>query len=292
MGCTVPRYAIFVDAGYLFAQGSMAITGSKQARANLSLNIKAAIDELLSTARSINIEQKLLRVYWYDGARGAVALPSDHAEVARTPYVKLRLGMINGVGQQKGVDSLIVTDLIELARNRAIDDAVLLSGDDDIRVGVSIAQTFGVCVHVVGIAPSIGSQSPLLLQEADTTTEWGSLTVGKFLSTKIALSANASTEVMSTHNLRPAINEEIQINTEARPHLTAATQEFVAALSDDTLRKLITGWSAGQHGIPTDIDRPLLTLCGSKIGRRLEASESRYMRDKFAELVRGRAPGP
>jgi uncharacterized LabA/DUF88 family protein len=34
---------------------------------------------------------------------------------------------------------LIGTDLIELARNHAISDAVLLSGDEDLRIGVQIA---------------------------------------------------------------------------------------------------------------------------------------------------------
>ena len=46
-------------------------------------------------------------------------------------------------GRQKGVDSLIVTDLIELARNHAISDAVLLAGDEELRIGVQIAQSLG-----------------------------------------------------------------------------------------------------------------------------------------------------
>jgi hypothetical protein len=99
-------------------------------------------------------------------------------------YIKLRLGFVTGGGQQKGVDSLIVTDLIDLARNRAITDAVMLSGDEDVRIGVQIAQSFGVRVHLVGIAPSRGSQSMQLLREADTTTEWDATTVAKFLSVK------------------------------------------------------------------------------------------------------------
>src|SRR5580704_9640346 len=60
--------------------------------------------------------------------------------------------------------------MIALARNRAISDAVLVSGDEDLRVGVQQAQEFGVRVHLVGIKPSRGSQSLFLLQEADTLT--------------------------------------------------------------------------------------------------------------------------
>ena len=68
-------------------------------------------------------------------------------------------------GQQKGVDSLIIMDLIELARNHAISEAVLLSGDEDLRVGVQLAQSFGVRVHLLGVEPTRGNQSYLLLQE-------------------------------------------------------------------------------------------------------------------------------
>jgi hypothetical protein len=68
---------------------------------------------------------------------------------------------------------LIVTDMIALARNRAMSDAVLLSGDEDLRVGVQQAQEFGVRVHLLGVRPSRGSQSLFLMQEADTTHEWG-----------------------------------------------------------------------------------------------------------------------
>ncbi len=62
--------------------------------------------------------------------------------IGQSANTKLRLGLINSRGQRKGVDSLIVTDLIELARNRAITDALILSGDEDIKIGVQVAQTF------------------------------------------------------------------------------------------------------------------------------------------------------
>jgi uncharacterized LabA/DUF88 family protein len=283
----LPKVAIFVDAGYLFAQGSTALTGAKQPRSVVSLNVEAAVGALLRTTRAQGIEQKLLRVYWYDGARGSAVLPADHAAVARMQYVKLRLGMINGVGQQKGVDSLIVTDMIELARNRAIDDAVLLSGDDDVRVGVSIAQTFGVCVHLIGIEPSIGSQSPLLLQEADTTTEWDARTVGEFLSVKAGAPLSVRNPVAETQTA-----DNIRVIPEVRRDLTTAIQDFVSAQAPDTLLQLKTFWSQGNRGIPPESDRPLLISCGKRIGRRLGPHEAQFMREKFAELVRMSAALP
>ena len=61
------RVAIFVDAGYLYAAGSVALVGSKQSRVNLSLNISKAIDKLKSMAKAKTGDCSLLRIYWYDG---------------------------------------------------------------------------------------------------------------------------------------------------------------------------------------------------------------------------------
>src|SRR5665213_2998834 len=178
------RIAICVDAGYLFAQGSVALTGTKQQRTLLVLDPPKAIDELMAIARAKAPDATLLRIYWYDGSQAYKGPTLEQGQLAHLDNVKVRLGFINSAGQQKGVDSLIVTDLIELARLGAICDAVLLSGDEDVRVGVQIAQNYGVRIHLLGITPSRGSQSKALLQEADTTTEWGKVTVAKFLSVR------------------------------------------------------------------------------------------------------------
>ncbi|WP_188915691.1 hypothetical protein [Salinarimonas ramus] len=112
--------AVFVDAGYLFAQGSAALFGSKRSRSTLLLDEAVVLQRLIDLAREKS-NAELLRVYWYDGAPGARGLTPEHVSIAHVDHVKLRLGFMNSQGQQKGVDSLIVTDLIELARNRAID---------------------------------------------------------------------------------------------------------------------------------------------------------------------------
>jgi uncharacterized LabA/DUF88 family protein len=56
-----------------------------------------------------------------------------------------------------------------LARERAIAEAFLLSGDEDLREGVTAAQDQGVRVTVVGIQPvsQHHNQSRELIQEAD-----------------------------------------------------------------------------------------------------------------------------
>ena len=114
----IGRVAIFVDSGYLFAQGSVALAGMKQPRSSIDLNSAAVLAELKNTHTTKAPGIPLLRVYWYDGVsvRGPTA---EQAGLAHAENVKVRLGFINSAGQQKGVDSLIVTDLIDLARNHA-----------------------------------------------------------------------------------------------------------------------------------------------------------------------------
>ena len=110
------RVAVFVDAGYLFAQGSVALCGEKLTRGEIVLDHGAVIAKLKTFAESqANLD--LLRIYWYDGT--AQGPTPQHITLAEQAGVKVRLGFVNSVGRQKGVDSLIVTDMITLARNRA-----------------------------------------------------------------------------------------------------------------------------------------------------------------------------
>ena len=110
---------------------------------------------------------RLLRVYWYDALLGP--RPSlEQTTIAHLAGVKLRLGSLNNAGEQKGVDSLIVTDLIDLARNRAISDAILVSGEEDLRVAVQVAQTYGVRVHILAVGDPKKSVSTALQMEADS----------------------------------------------------------------------------------------------------------------------------
>jgi hypothetical protein len=110
----------------------------------------------------------LLRVYWYDAARDRVPT-IDQRVVAQMAWVKLRLGNLNARGQQKGVDANIRADMEALARHRAITDAVLIAGDEDMVPAVEAAQAFGVRVHLWGVEPPYGTnQAERLVWESDT----------------------------------------------------------------------------------------------------------------------------
>ncbi len=89
--------AIFVDAGYLFAQGSTALTGSKKSRRDTTINETAVMAELTAAGQAKCPGSSLLRVYWYDGALGA-RLTVEQATLARMDHIKLRLGLVSGSG--------------------------------------------------------------------------------------------------------------------------------------------------------------------------------------------------
>jgi uncharacterized LabA/DUF88 family protein len=109
---------------------------------------------------------EFLRIYWYDAAPRGVAQP-EHDRVANQPGVKVRLGRLTRQGQ-KGVDSLVLRDMMRLSSEHAICTAFLVAGDEDLRQGVIEAQDHGVKVVLLGIEPTIGqNQSESLSQEAD-----------------------------------------------------------------------------------------------------------------------------
>ena len=267
------RVAIFVDAGYLYAAGSAAVFGSGQRRADVALDFESTLSKLQETAQAKAHNAALLRIYWYDGALHS-GLSADQRTLANMDDVKLRLGVINFAGQQKGVDSLIVTDLIELARNHAISDAVLLSGDEDTRIGVQIAQRFGVRVHLLGIASSRGNQSRQLAQESDTASEWSAADIGELLTLKPGLEAVDH----SLESDKPAIADD----------LDTAVSAFIAVLTPNELESIANLNPSDR--IPDEIDGRLLAACGQRLGRWLERYESEYIRSQLKQQAKLQPP--
>lgn len=273
------RVAVFVDAGYVFAQGSMLLDGSKRPRSEVLLDHEAAIQALSGFATSI-AGVPLLRVYWYDGT--STGPSPQHLTLAYLQNVKVRLGFVNSVGEQKGVDSLIVTDMINLARNRAMSDAVLVSGDEDLRVGVQQAQEFGVRVHLVGIKPARGSQSLFLLQEADTTHEWTETEIAGFLSCKPRIVNPSDTAVPAPSGPPPAA-----VLSAVMPR---GSLEVVAARVAGTLepseRQAVIDTFESRKQLPADVDRKLLTGGRSALRRDLIPAEKKQIREAFVQACR------
>ncbi len=251
----------------------------------MQLDFDKVLEQLETLSHSIT-GVGLLRIYWYDGT--ATGPSAQHQALAFKPCVKVRLGFVNNAGQQKGVDSLIITDMISLARNRAMSDAVLLSGDEDLRVGVQQAQEFGVRVHLLGITPCRGSQSQFLLQEADTTHEWTLAEISKFMShspspIKTSVSA-ATTPAPAPLPLPSATGSTEPLNVVAAARLSANEIDV----------NLIQGILANYEStklLNAQIDRPLLGRAKRCIGM-LTPVQIRELRSEFIAALKIRVSNP
>lgn len=164
---TPSTHAAFVDAGYVYAAAGRLVAGTEDRR-TFDLDAEGIIEAFIDKARTIFPDSRLLRVYWYDGARRRIHT-QEQQRIAELPDVKVRLGNLNANNQQKGVDSLIRSDLESLARHRALTDAVLIGGDEDLVSAVEAAQGYGARVHLWGIeAPGGRNQADPLLWEVDS----------------------------------------------------------------------------------------------------------------------------
>jgi hypothetical protein len=161
----VDRCAVFVDAGWFLSEAAQALTG-RGARSDVACRYRELMPALAGLA-SEHTGLPLLRIYWYDAAPDGIP-GAAHLEIGGLPDVKLRLGRISH-HEQKGVDALLILDLTTLARERAIADALVVSGDEDIREGIAVAQSLGVRVTLGAVALPEGrpSLATTLVQEAD-----------------------------------------------------------------------------------------------------------------------------
>jgi uncharacterized LabA/DUF88 family protein len=267
--------AVFVDAGYLYALCCIAQFNAPQPRLRINLDIEAVIRQLKMEAAALDGGGgRLVRIYWYDGAPKS-GMTAEQARTAAMPDVKLRLGSVNNYGEQKGVDALIAHDLSELARNRAIDAAILVSGDEDILVGVQTAQTFGVRVHLLGIDPA-HSQAQRLRYEADVCHEWPERLVAPW----VALRPGP--------RLQPAGYDESDGAT-AIPEMEPILDAMYPAVEGREYA-ILDMWDRATR-IAREIDSQLMRVLSSTLGRQLAPQEKPALRQAFIDALRASLEG-
>jgi hypothetical protein len=134
------RCALFVDAGYVLAEGAQAVHGTRN-RESVSWDY-AGLLKLLGGLSRDRTGLPLLRCYWYDtAAEGGRA--AEHETLADVPGVKLRLSKARP-NRKEGVEAEIRKDLSALARNRAVSDAVIVSAEEDLAPVIAEVQDLGI----------------------------------------------------------------------------------------------------------------------------------------------------
>ncbi|MDA8451995.1 NYN domain-containing protein [Acidovorax sp. NCPPB 3859] len=278
------RFVVMVDAGYLLRQAIEIVSNkASTSRAELDINdpvglIKALLDKSIAT---LNLTGKeLLRVYWYDGVMPNGFTPQQRSLV-NVDDVQFRAGTINGRGQQKGVDSLIVTDLIELTSHHAICDAVLVTGDSDLAVGIEVAQKRGVRIAVLGVedlaAGVAHHQSFEITSRADRVGMLGQVELAPMLR-YVPAQHSVSTPVAAP-TPTPSTPATAPID---RPRIEAAVKTFISQQAAP-----LTG--AVDHTtkrIDSTVDRSLLHHVFTELGHgRLTETEKVYARQVFRAEV-------
>ncbi len=257
--------AIFVDAGYLYKQGALAAYGTALKRHEVSLDAQQFVGRLTTYVVDQFPNDELFRTYWYDGSKGGVA-SSEQLSVAALAYVKFRRGRINSAGQQKGVDTLIVRDLMVLSQERSIQRAVVLSGDEDLREGIEYAQDRGVRVALLGIEASGGaSQSTELVREADQVLA---------LPPEI-LRASLVRVVVAGPDAASSGSNSSGVPTKGRPgeehlagHTTVldAAREYALVWTSAATDNDIAALMAHHPGMPQELDRELMKSVVKRTG--------------------------
>lgn len=188
--------------------------------------------------------------------------------------MKLRLGRINTKNQQKGVDALILLDLVALARERAISEAYLLSGDDDLREGVRAAQGMGVRVTLIGIPTNDGSrnQSKELVNEADKS---------------VMLNKDDLERLATRIQPRQAPAHSLSAHTDLVADASAAGAKYARQWFDRAIYDEIESLLAGRPVIPVPLDAGLLGAVEKEVGGSLRGHENlrRAARDAFWEQI-------
>lgn len=260
---TPATHAVFVDAGYVYAAAGRLVAGTED-RQTFDLDAEGIIEAFIDKARSLFPDSRLLRVYWYDGARRRIHT-REQERIAELPDVKVRLGNLNASRQQKGVDSLIRTDLESLARHRAISDAVLIGGDEDLVSAVEAAQGYGARVHLWGIEAADGrNQADPLLWEVDSQRTF-------------------DLEFCKPYLTRRPVPEygDSPVPTRAEVHFVGAqvAGQWLAVRGRDTLAELLPG----RPYLPPNFDQELLVEAENLLGISLRghADLRRSLRDGF-----------
>jgi uncharacterized LabA/DUF88 family protein len=306
-GLLTRRYAMLIDVGYLYAAAAELLLDATSRR-DYRVDAEKLIGTLMERAGRRLPDGELLRLYWFDAARDRVPTV-DQRVIANMEFVKVRLGNLNSRGQQKGVDAQIRSDLELLARHRAIHDAILLAGDEDMVPAVEVAQPYGT------------NQAERLVWESDTVETIDAEELKSYFAKSgtaaaatrgmvgapmaepepvvpspaavfgqrqsVAVTMNAADALAQAESARPKFVRTTQTGEKLDPETVRSVGEYVGhkwllTRGADNIADLLPG-----PQLPTVIDKELLVEAEKELGYSLrDHPEARiWVRDGFWERV-------
>lgn len=235
------RVAVFVDAGYFWVQMTQILHGESKPRDSVIIDYSLMRVKLLDfVSRDLKFSD-ILRVYWYDGPLSNGSKSDSHTSIEQLDDFKLRLGSRNISGEQKAVDGLLIADLIGLAQNRAITDAIVISGDADLIPGIITAQALGIRVICIEIGP-IEATSKYLMAEVDRNVTW-------FID-KPEFLTKPSVDLIKGETSAALIENEDPVYIMAQTCYSQLSEEEISILKRLNAKEMI----------PPEIDREILSL--------------------------------
>jgi uncharacterized LabA/DUF88 family protein len=103
-------------------------------------------------------QRRLYRAYYYNVLQDPTQRADSHrdqqdflAALRDTPYLEVRLGgtkLAQGVTVEKGIDVMLVTDLLNFAWSDRYDVAILVSGDSDFAYALQAVKNMGKYIEV------------------------------------------------------------------------------------------------------------------------------------------------
>jgi hypothetical protein len=160
----VDRCALFVDAGYVLADGAMAVHGTRH-RDSVSWDYPGLL-KLLSGLSGIAAACPCCGATGTRRRSRAAGQPST----TRSPTSRDSSCGSAGMrpGRREGVEAEMHRDLTTLARNGAISDAIVVSGEEELAEVIAEVQDLGIRVILVHITVDGNwTVSRLLRQECD-----------------------------------------------------------------------------------------------------------------------------
>ena len=161
----------------------------------------------------------------------------------------------------------------------------MVSGDEDLRVAVQVAQTFGVRVHVLAVGDASKNVSAALQMEADSVATLDKTWLEAHISVQSEVVAGSQTAARSASPIRPETDQSHSLEGVAE----GVADSILEALQRDEVEALHAHFAAGNQTVPPEYDRKLIAMTANRLSRRLEPAELRRARGVFVSQVRKRS---